>query len=98
MYLPLKVTLSEKIVQDAHELTLHGGVALAMAFVQRSYWIPCLHQLTRSVYTRFYGCKKFHTTAFHKPPPSNLPVECTEGSSRFQLIGVYYGGPMTYSV
>ena len=37
VYLPPKVTLSEKIVQDAHELTLHGGVALTMALVRRNY-------------------------------------------------------------
>ena len=98
VYLPPKVTLSEKIVQDAHELTLHGGVALTMAFVRRNYWIPRLRQLTRSVYTRCYGCKRFHTAAFYRPPPGNLPVERTEGSSPFQVIGVDYAGPMTYRV
>lgn len=98
MYLPPKVTLSEKIVQDAHELTFHGGVALTMAYVRRNYWIPRLRQLTRSVYTRCYGCKKFHTAAFHKPPPGNLPVERTEGSLPFQVIGIDYAGPITYRV
>ena len=98
VYLPPKVTLSEKIVQDVHELTLRGGVALMMAFVQRNYWIPRLCQLTRSVYTRCYGCKRFHTAAFHRLAPSNLPVECTERSSPFQVIGVDYAGPMTYRV
>ena len=67
-----------------------------MAFVRRNYWIPRLRQLTRSVYTRCYGRKKFHTAAFHKPPSGNLPVERTEGS--FQVIGVDYAGPMTYRV
>lgn len=98
VYLPPKVTLSEKIVQDAHELTLHGGVGLTMALVRRDYWIPRLRQLVRSVYTHCYGCKKFHTTAFHKPPPGNLPVERTEGSSPFQVVGVDYAGPMAYKV
>ena len=54
--------------------------------------------LYKSVYTRCYGCKKFHTAAFHKPPPGNLPVERTEGSSPFQVFGVDYAGPMTYRV
>ena len=98
VYLPPKVTLSEKIEQDAQELTLHGGVALTMAFVRRNYWIPRLRQLTRSVYTRCYGCKRLHTAAFHRPPPGNLPVERTEASSPFQVIGVDYAGPMTYRV
>ena len=96
VYLPPKGTLSEKIVHDAHKL--HGGVALTMTFVRRNYWIPRLHQLTRSVYTRCYGCKRFHTAAFHKLPPGNLPVEHTEGCLRFQVIGVDYAFPMTYRV
>ena len=40
VYLLPKVSLSEKIVQDAHELTLHGGVGVTMTFVRRNYWIP----------------------------------------------------------
>ena len=98
VYLPPKVVLSEKIVQDAHELTLHGGVGLTMALVRRDYWIPRLRQLARSVNTRCFGCKKFHTTAFHNPPPGNLPVERTEGSSPFEVIGVDYAGPIVYKV
>ena len=98
VYLPPKVVLSEKIVQDAHELTLHGGVGLTMALVRRDYWIPRLRQLARSVNTRCFGCKKFHTTAFHNPPPGNLPVERTEGSSPFEVIGVDYAGLIVYKV
>ena len=98
VYLPPKVVLSEKIVQDAHELTLHGGVGLTMALVRRDYWIPRLRQLARRVNTRCFGCKKFHTTAFHNPPPGNLPVERTEGSSPFEMIGVDYAGPIVYKV
>ncbi|XP_028407828.1 uncharacterized protein LOC114530405 [Dendronephthya gigantea] len=96
VYLPPKVVLSEKMVQDAHELTLHGGVGLTMALVRHDYWIPRLRQLARSVNTRCYGCKKFHASAFHSPPPGNLPVERTEGSSPFQVIGVDYAGPIVY--
>ena len=56
MYLPPKVTLSEKIVQDAYELTLHGGVALTMAFVRRNYWIPRLRHLTSMQIMNVYEC------------------------------------------
>lgn len=51
VYLLPKVSLSEKIVQDAHELTLHGGVGVTMTFVRRNYWIPRLRQLTRRNFT-----------------------------------------------
>jgi hypothetical protein len=69
-----------------------------MALVRRDYWIARLRQLARSVNTRCFGCKKFHTTAFHNPPPRNLPVERTEGSSPFEVIGVDYAGPIVYKV
>lgn len=96
MHLPPKVTSSEKIGQDAHELTVHGGVGVTMALVRQDYWIPRLRQLTHSIYTDCYGCDKFHTAAYRKPPPGNLPAERTEGSSPFQVIGVDYAGPMVY--
>ena len=35
VYLPPRVTLSKKIVQDAHLLTLHGAVGSIMAHVRR---------------------------------------------------------------
>ncbi len=94
VYIPPKVTLAEKIVQDAHEITLHGGVGLTMALVRQKFWIPRLRQLARSTITHCYRCKRFHAAAFHKPPPGNLPVERTEGSSPFQVIGVDYAGPI----
>ena len=40
VYLPPRVSLSEKIVQDVHLLTLHGGVGSTLAHVRREYWIP----------------------------------------------------------
>ncbi len=88
------ITLAEKVVQDAQEMTLHRGVGLTMALVHQKFWMPHLHQLARSTVTHCYVCKRFHTAAFHKPPPGNLPVERTEGSSLFQVIGVDYAGPI----
>ena len=44
-----RVTLSETIMQEAHLLTLHGGVGSTMAHVRQEYWIPCLCQLAKNV-------------------------------------------------
>ena len=49
VYLPPRVSLSEKIVQDVHLLTLHGGVGSTLAHVRREYWIPRLRQLAKNV-------------------------------------------------
>ena len=60
MYLPPRVTLFVKILQDTHILTLHGGVDLTMARMRQDYWIPCLKQFLKNVISHCYGCKKFH--------------------------------------
>ena len=96
VYLPPRVSLSEKIVQDAHLLTLHGGVGSTMAYFRQEYWIPRLRQLAENVISHWYECKKLCATRFRNPPPGNLPVERTEGLNPFQVVGVDYAGPIVY--
>ena len=98
LYLPPAARLSKKIVEDAHIVTLHGGVGLTMTLVRRDYWIPRLRQLTKKVINNCFGCKKFRATAFRSPPPGNLPTDRTIGSTPFQVIGVDYAGPMEYKI
>ena len=98
IYLPPDSLFTEKLVQDIHLLSLHGGVGLTMSLVRKDYWVPRLRQLVKKTIRLCYGCKRFHTTAFHKPPPGNLPVDRTEGSSPFQVLGVDYAGPISYKV
>ena len=38
-YIPPKSLLAEKMVQDAHVLSLHGGVGLTMSSLRQAYWI-----------------------------------------------------------
>ena len=91
MYLPPRVSLSEKIVQDTHLFSLHVGVGSTMVHVRQEYWIPHLRQLAKNVISHCFGCKKFRN-----PPPENLPVDRTEGSYTFQVVGVDYAGPIVY--
>ena len=98
IYLPTSAVLSEKLVQDAHVLTLHGGVGLTMAYIRRDYWIPRLSQLTKKIINRCFGCNKFQSKAFASPPPGNLPIDRTMGSVPFQVLGVDYAGPILYRI
>ena len=93
--LPESHNMSEK-TQDAHLQTLHGGAGWTMSMVREAYWIPKLHQLTKKVIRKCYGCKHFMATAFANPPTGNLPRERTEGSIPFQVIGVDFAGPIHY--
>ena len=98
IYLPPSVVLSEKLVQDAHILTLHGGGGLTMTYIRRDYWIPRLRRLTKKVIRGCFGCKKFQAAAFKSPPPGNLPIDRTTGSVPFQIVGVDYAGPISYKI
>ena len=98
VYLPASAILSEKLVQDAHVLSLHGGVGLTMALIRHDYWIPRLRQLTKKVIRSCFGCKRFQGTVFHSPPPGNLPTDRTTGSVPFQVVGFDYAGPISYKI
>ena len=81
--------LADKIVEDVHIRTLHGGVNLTTAEIRREYWIACLRSLIL-VRKKCYGCKRFQVTAFNNPPPGELPEDQTVGSRPFEVIGVDY--------
>ena len=96
VYLPDTSLYAEKVVEDAHKVTLHGGVGLTMAKVREKFWIPRLRKKVKRVVRRCAGCKRFQAVAFANPPIGPLPSDRTEGNSPFEVIGVDYMGPMTY--
>lgn len=98
IYLPDQTVFTEKLVMNAHSRTLLGGIGLTMTRTRGKYWVPHLRQLVRKVRRKCNGCKRFHATAFAKPPSGNLPIDRTVGSSAFQVIGVDYAGPIPYRV
>ena len=77
VYLPDSEMYTEKVVQHAHEATLHGGVSLTMAKVRETHWVPRLRQLVKRLIKRCYGCKRFHAVAYSNPPPGNLSQDRT---------------------
>ena len=98
IYVPPGTLLSEKMIEDAHVQTLHGGVGLTMALIRQRYWIPRLRQSTKKVIASCHGCKRFQVTAYHNPPVGNLPLDRTVGSTPFEVLGVDYAGPLIYKI
>lgn len=96
IYIPDASTFAGKYVQHAHKATLHGGVGLTMAKVREEYWIPRLRRLVKKIIKQCYGCKRFQAVALAAPPPGLLPLERTEGSAAFEVIGVDFAGPIRY--
>lgn len=98
IYLPDQHPYTLKLVEDAHQRTLHGGVGLTMARVRQNHWIPRLRRLAKRVIKQCYGCRRFQARAVAKPPPGNLPLDRTEGDRPFQAVGVDFAGPIMYRI
>ena len=96
VYVPTRTVMSRKLVESSHRKTLHGGVSLTMADVRQDLWIPKLRQLSKQVIRDCYGCKRFHAKPFSIPRPGLLPLERTQGTRAFQVIGTDFAGPLTY--
>ena len=76
VYLLSTHPFSEKLVQEAHLQTLHGGgggVGLTMTQIRRRYWIPKLRSLAKRQIKSCYGCHRFQAAAVVQPPPGLLP-------------------------
>ncbi|XP_048580704.1 uncharacterized protein LOC116619237 isoform X2 [Nematostella vectensis] len=98
VYLPHVHIYTQRIVEEAHLRTIHGGVGLTMAKVREDFWVPRLRQLVRKVRKKCHGCKRFQAVAYSTPPPADLPVTRTQGTSAYQVIGVDFAGPIKYRV
>ena len=96
IYVPDSAMLAQKIVEEAHMLTLHGGIGLTMTQVRKRYWIPRLRRLVRKIRRKCHGCKRFTVTAYPTPTTSKLPTTRTQGINPYQVIGVDYAGPIRY--
>lgn len=96
IYLPNSEKFTEKLVQQVHCETLHGGVALTMAAVRERYWVPKLRSLVKSVRSKCYGCKRFNATPARNPIPGQLPEDQTTVGAAFEIIGKDFAGPVKY--
>jgi hypothetical protein len=96
IYLPDNHTFTEKLVEDSHLQTLHGGVPLTMTHVRSVYWIPRLRRLAKRIRKSCFGCKRAQAKAYSVPPPGILPTTRTQGENAFEVIGVDFAGPIKY--
>lgn len=96
VYIPDTSIYAKKLVEHAHENTLHGGLGLTMTKVREQHWIPRLRRLVKRLINRCAGCKRFQAMAMASPPPGLLPRSRTEGTTPFEVIGVDYAGPLMY--
>ena len=86
VFIPNKSLLAEKLVEEAHLQTIHGGVTLTMARTRDQYWIPTLRQLVKRIIKRYYGCKRFNISHYPKSSLGLIPTDRTKQDSPFPVI------------
>ena len=96
IYPPDNYIFTEKLVEDSHLQTLNEEVALTMAHIRNSYWIPRLRRLVKRIRKSCFGCKQAQAKAYSVPPPGIPPTTRTEGEKAFEVIGVDFAGPLKY--
>ena len=67
-----------------------------MTSVRSQHWVPRLRKLANRTIRACHGCNRFQAKAAANLSPGNLPVDRTQGSRPFQVIGVDYAGPIKY--
>lgn len=90
--IPLRSRLSWLIMHDAHKQTLHGGVQLMMAFLQKAYWIPRIRLELRNMVRNCRNCirQKGLTSS---QIMGDLPLERVKPARPFLHAGVDLAGP-----
>ena len=96
VFIPHKSVLAEKLVEEAHLQTIHGGVTLTMARIRDQYWIPTLRQLVKRIIKRCYGCKRCNISHYPKPSQGLIPTDRTKQDLPFSVIGTDYAGPFIW--
>ena len=56
VYIPTNSKLARLIIEDAHERTLHGGVASTVAKIRERWWIERLRRSAKSIISKCYKC------------------------------------------
>ena len=98
IYLPDVYPYTKRMVHEAHERILHGGVGLTMTKVREQYWVPRLRRLVKKVIKECFKCRRFQAKPVARPPMGNLPRDRTVGNRPFQVVGVDFAGPIKYRV
>lgn len=94
MLLPKSAHLTELIIQNYYQNTLHGGTRLVLSLIQRRFWIVSGRAAIRQVIFKCITCTKYKAVAPH-PVMADLPLTRVQSYRPFTNVGMDYGGPFT---
>ncbi|XP_076660747.1 uncharacterized protein LOC143364135 [Halictus rubicundus] len=90
--LPPGSRLTQLIVEQHHQRTLHGGVQLTLASIRQRYWIPQGRQRVKGCISHCITCLRWRA-ATATQLMGDLPSHRVTPSRPFTHTGVDYAGP-----
>ena len=84
--------LSRLIIENAHQVTLHGGNQATLAYVREKFWIINAKKTVRSVIRRCPKCIRYRAQAAQQQM-GDLPAARVTQSPPFTHTGIDYAGP-----
>ncbi|CAG9135063.1 unnamed protein product [Plutella xylostella] len=91
MILPHGGRLTELVIQQAHELTLHGGARLTLAQTRQRYWIVGGNRAVKKIIRLCMKCRRYAASKTDQIM-GNLPTERITPSRPFTNTGVDFTG------
>lgn len=97
LIVPRKSRFTELIIDEAHEQTMHGGVALMLTVLRTQYWIIDARNTIRHRIHKCNTCFKYVNPATTQLM-GNLPKPRVNASHPFSHTGLDYAGPISIRV
>lgn len=91
--LPAKSHLTQLLIADAHNKTLHGGPQIMLNFLRSKYWILRARDQVKRCYRKCITCMRYSKAA-RVQLMGQLPDARLKPCKPFKATGVDYAGPV----
>ena len=91
--IPKNSNLSKMIINDAHQITKHGGTQLTMTYTRTQYWIIDTRKSVRNQITKCVKCHRY-SKKLQRQLMGTLPDPRVNMSRAFLHTGIDYAGPV----
>jgi hypothetical protein len=92
--LPKTGRLTELVIEQAHQATLHAGTQLCTSFIRQRYWVMDVWRAVRAAIHTCVTCIRYSKRTAEQLM-GNLPVHRVTMQRAFQSAGVDYAGPIS---
>lgn len=94
LIIPHNSHLTNLLIADAHERTLHGGPQLVLNYLRSKYWIINAKGVVRQYVRKCVKCMRYSARPV-APMMGSLPSARVNASRPFLKSGVDYAGPIS---